>query len=260
MKIVSLETFTRPEVSIVKVTTENGSKGYGQISTYNADISAEVFHRQVAPHALGKDPANIEKIISNCLEAEYKFPGTYMCRALSGLDTSLWDLKGKLAGKSVCELLGGTIGEVDVYGSSMRRDINPEDEAKRLKKLKNKFGFKAFKIRIGKICGHDEDQWPGRTEKIVPAVREAIGDDTMLYVDANSCYTPEKAIEVGQMLERYNVVHFEEPCPYWKIDWTRQVTDTLDIPVAAGEQDKTLEQGKRIINNQVLDIVQPDIC
>ncbi|MFW5985703.1 MAG: mandelate racemase/muconate lactonizing enzyme family protein [Halanaerobiaceae bacterium] len=260
MKIKALETYTRSELSVVKVITDDGREGFGQMSPFNADISTEVFHRQVAPHVLGKNPFNIKEIINDCLIKEYKYPGTYIRRALSGLDTSLWDLKGKVKEKSVCELLGGTNGYVDVYGSSMSREIKPEEEAKRLKKLQQKYGFKAFKIRIGKVCGFDEDQWPGRTEEIVPAVRKAIGEETKLYVDANSCYTPEKAIEIGKMLAQYNVVHFEEPCPYWKLDWTKQVTDELDVPVAGGEQDNSIEQWKRIVNDGVVDIVQPDIC
>ena len=83
-------------------------------------------------------------------------------------------------------------------------------------------GFDAFKFRIGRECGHDEDEWPGRTEAIVPAVRAALGDDAALLVDANSCYTPSRAIEVGRMLEQHGVVHFEEPCPYWELEWTRR--------------------------------------
>ncbi|MFW6269078.1 MAG: mandelate racemase/muconate lactonizing enzyme family protein [Bacillota bacterium] len=263
MKIKKLETYTRDEASIVKVVTDNGKEGIGQTSPYNADITAEVFHRQVVPHVLGKDPLQIENLVEEVLEKEYKFPGSYMCRAVCGLDTALWDLKGKLEGKSVCELVGGTPEDIRVYGSSMRRDISPAEEASRLKKLRDEYGYKAFKIRIGSVCGHNKDQWPGRTEKIVPTVREALGENIELLVDANSCYTSEKAVEVGKMLEGNNVFHFEEPCPYWKIDWTAKVTKSLDsyeLMVAGGEQDNSIEQWKRIVKRNVVNIAQPDIC
>ncbi len=62
-------------------------------------------------------------------EREHKFPGSYLRRALGGLETALWDRLGRLEGKSVCELLGGSPGKLRVYASSMRRDITPEDEA-----------------------------------------------------------------------------------------------------------------------------------
>jgi L-alanine-DL-glutamate epimerase-like enolase superfamily enzyme len=229
------------------------------MSTFNADISAQVFHRQVAPHALGQDPARLEALLDEILEAEYKFPGSYVCRALCGLDTAAWDLRGKLEGKSVCALLGGTPRPFPVYGSSMSREITPQDEAARLAGLRDRFGYRAFKVRVGKVCGHDEDQWPGRTEALIPAVRQAIGGDTVLLVDGNSCYTPARAIEVGRLLEAYHVGHFEEPCPYWELEWTAEVAAALDVPVAGGEQDYDLNQWRRIVQMRAVDIVQPDI-
>ncbi len=63
----------------------------------------------------------------------------------------------------------------------------------RLKRLQDTLGYKAFKFRVGKECGRDQDEWPGRTEKIVPTVRMALGNDAILLVNANSSYTPAKA-------------------------------------------------------------------
>ncbi len=260
MFIKRLETFTRGHLSIVRVHTDSGAEGIGQMAPFNADISALVFHRQVASLALGADPLDTEGLASRVIEGTYKFPGTYVCRALAGLDTALWDLRGKLEGKSICELLGGKPRPLTPYGSSMRRDITPQDEAERLARLRDVYGYRAFKVRIGKVVGHDEDEWPGRTEALVPAVRKALGDDVDLKVDANSCYTPRRAIEVGHMLEDYGVSHFEEPCPYWELEWTTEVTRFLNIPVAGGEQDYDLQQWKRIIWMHAVDIVQPDIC
>ncbi len=219
-----------------------------------------VMHRQVAPHVLGADAFDTERLSDRVIEGEYKFPGSYVCRALAGLDTALWDLHGKLEGKSVCELLGGKCRPLEAYGSSMRRDIKPEEEAQRLCRLRDTKGFRAFKVRIGKKVGHDEDQWPGRTNALVPMVRRSLGIDVALHVDANSCYTPRQAIAVGKMLEDNAVCHFEEPCPYWEIEWTAQVAAQLDVPVAGGEQDCHLPQWRRIIEMNAVDIAQPDIC
>ena len=259
-RVRSIETFTNGPISIVRVRSDSGAEGYGQIAPFNADISATVLHRQIAPHVLGKEPSDMDSIVDQCIEANYKFPWSYVCRALAGVDTSLWDLHGKAQNKSVCELLGGKRRPIPVYGSSMRRDIKPADDADRLARLKETKGFRAFKIRIGKVCGHDQDQWPGRTESLVPTVRKAIGDDVSLLVDANSCYTAPKAIEVGKMLQDNNVCHLEEPCPYWELEWTAAVAAALDVPVAGGEQDNDLAQWRRMIRMRAVDIVQPDIC
>lgn len=259
-KIQSIESFTSGSLSIVRVRTDDGAEGYGQIAPFNADISATVLHRQIARHALGKDPADLEALSDMCIEANYKFPWSYVCRALAGLDTALWDLLGKREEKSVCELLGGRPRRFAAYGSSMRRDIKPADEARRLVRLRDEKGLSAFKIRIGRRTGHDRDQWPGRTESLVPTVRKAIGDKVSLLVDANSCYTAGKAIEVGKLLEENGVCHFEEPCPYWELEWTAKVTAAIKVPVAGGEQDNNLAQWRRMIRMRAVDIVQPDIC
>lgn len=245
---------------MVKVTAADGATGWGQTAPYHADITAQIVHRQVAPHALGHDADDIEGLVALLPEREHKFPGSHLLRAIGGLDTALWDMRGKRAGRSVCELLGGIPRPYPVYASSMRRDISPEDEAKRFLHLREESGFEAFKFRIGKEVGHDQDAWPGRTEAIVTAIRRALGDEAVLMVDANSCYSPARAIEVGRMLEANGVVHFEEPCPYWELEWTRTVSDALDIDVAGGEQDCMLPQWRRMIAMRAVDIVQPDVC
>jgi L-alanine-DL-glutamate epimerase-like enolase superfamily enzyme len=260
VRIASIESFTNDFVGLVRVTTESGESGWGQMAPYQADITALILHRQVAPHALGEDADDIEGLSARIPEREHKFPGSHLFRALAGLDTALWDLRGRRAGKSVCELLGGTPRPYPVYASSMRRDIQPREEAERLLRLREESGYTAFKFRIGKECGHDEDEWPGRTKAIVPAVRVALGDDAVLMVDANSCYTPKKAIEVGRMLESHGVSHFEEPCPYWELEWTREVSDSLEISVAGGEQDCIPTQWRRMVEMHAVDVVQPDVC
>ena len=259
MKIAKLETFTNQFVCFVRLTSDAGAVGWGQTSTYNADITARIFHRQVAPWALGADAFNVEALVERIEEREHKFPGSYRCRALAGLDTALWDLRGKLEGKPVVELLGGTPRRLRAYASSMRRDITPAEEAERLVRLRDDQGFDAFKWRVGAECGHDVDEWPGRTEAIVPTVARALGDHAAKLVDANSGFSPPRAIEVGRLLETEGVSHYEEPCPYWKLDETKQVTDALALDVTGGEQDWDLATWARMIEMRAVDIVQPDV-
>ncbi len=260
MKIASIETFVREPVGFTRVRTDTGDEGWGQLSPYCADITAEVLHRQVAPVALGAEALDVEALADRGVEATYKFPGSYVRRALTGIDTALWDLRGRLEGKPVCALVGGTPRPIPVYASSMRRDITPKDEAARLAQLQATRGYRAAKVRIGSVCGHDTDAWPGRTEALVPTVRHALADGTALFVDANSCYTAARAIEVGRVLQNEGVRMLEEPCPYWEIDWTRQVTAALEMDVSGGEQDCFLWQWRRIIETRAVDVVQPDVC
>jgi L-alanine-DL-glutamate epimerase-like enolase superfamily enzyme len=259
MKISKLETFSNEFVGFVRVTTDTGDQGWGQVSTYNADITCEVFHRQIARHALGTDALDFGDTLELIGEREHKYPGSYLRRAMTGLDTALLDMRGKLEGKPVTALLGGTAGKLRAYASSMKRDITPENEAKRFLKLRDEKGFDAFKWRVGSECGRDRDEWPGRTEDVVPVVARALGDGIAKLVDANSCYSPKRAIEVGRMLEQEGIGHFEEPCPYWEFAQTREVADALSIDVTGGEQDCEFTAWKTMIGMRAVDVVQPDV-
>jgi L-alanine-DL-glutamate epimerase-like enolase superfamily enzyme len=259
MKIRKLETFSNEFVGFVRVTSDTGEQGWGQVSTYNADITVEVFHRQVARHALGTDALDFADTLELISEREHKYPGSYLRRAMTGLDTALLDLRGKIEGKPVTALLGGTPGKLRAYASSMKRDITPKDEARRLCKLRDEKGFDAFKWRVGAECGRDRDEWPGRTEEIVPTVSRALGDGVAKLVDANSCYSPKRAIEVGRLLEAEGIGHFEEPCPYWEFAQTKQVADALSIDVTGGEQDCEFTAWETMIGMRAVDVVQPDV-
>lgn len=259
MRIIRLETFHNEFVGFVRVTAEDGAIGWGQISTYNADITIQVFHRQVAPWALGADSDDIAGLVRLIERREHKFPGSYRCRALAGLDTALWDLAGKRQGKPVATLLGGKPGPVRAYASSMKRDITPEQEAERLKRLCAEQGFTAAKWRVGAECGEDVDEWPGRTEAIIPFVARALGDGIDKLVDANSGFSVERAIAVGRMLEDNGIGHFEEPVPYWELEATQAVSAALNVDVAGGEQDWDMGTWKRMIAMRAVDIVQPDV-
>ncbi|MBI1389011.1 MAG: mandelate racemase/muconate lactonizing enzyme family protein [bacterium] len=260
LKIVKIETFTQgATLSFVRITADDGSEGWGQLSTYDADLAAAVLHRKLAGVFLNEDPADLDALVDRAIEANYKYPWSFVCRALSGLDTAVWDWLGKREGKSVCELLGGKPRPFPVYGSSMSREIKPADEAARLKRLMDEKGYAAFKVRVGSVAGHDRDQWPGRTEELIPAVRKAVGDGVDLLADGNSCYTPPRAIEVGRLMEDNGYIHFEEPCPFWELEWTAETAKALTVPVAGGEQDNDLAQWRRMIAMNAVDIVQPDI-
>ena len=265
MKIDRIESFTTPEVGFVRLTTDDGQSGWGQMSTYHADITAQVLHRQVAPWIIGR-PVDVDHPVADFLdlaalvnEREHKYPGSYVRRALAGVDTALWDLIGRLAEQPVAALIGGSAGQVRCYASSMKRDITPADEADRLCRLRDEKGFDAFKFRVGAECGRGRDEWPGRTEDIIETVPRALGQGVVTMVDANSCFGVERAIEVGRMLEAHGITHYEEPCPYWKPDWTRQVTQALDIDVTGGEQDCDLRHWLDMINRHVVDVMQPDV-
>jgi L-alanine-DL-glutamate epimerase-like enolase superfamily enzyme len=119
-------------------------------------------------------------------------------------------------------------------------------------------GISAFKYRIGSEAGRNRDAWENRSEQMITGLGQALAGSCDLIADANSCYTPDRAIHYGRMLESNGVVQFEEPCPYWETDWIREVTGTLDLDVSGGEQDNDIAQWRRMINSRTFNIIQPD--
>ena len=107
--------------------------------------------------------------------------------------------------------------------------------------------------------GGDVDEWPGRTEEIIPVVSRALGDGIDKLVDANSGFSVARAIEVGAMLRDHGIAHYEEPVPYWDLEATRAVTEAVSIDVTGGEQDWDMGTWARMIEMRAVDIVQPDV-
>ena len=258
-KITKIESFCNEYIGFVRLTNEDGAQGWGQVSTYNSDITCQILHRQVAPWTLGEKTEDLDDLLDLVTEREHKFPGSYLRRAMGGFDTAIWDMKGKVTGQPVVKLLGGNPGSLRAYASSMKRDITPKDEAYRLCKLRDKVGFDAFKVRAGAEVGRNKDEWPGRTEEIIPTISRELGDRVDLLIDANSCYTVDRAIEIGKLLQDNGFSHFEEPCPYWELEQTKAVTDALEIDVTGGEQDCDLPTWRRMIEMGAVNIAQPDI-
>ena len=182
----------------------------------------------------------------------------------------LWKISGGAArasevlGRIVKKPMGALVGDIQrqqipFYIASGRRDTTPEQEIEYLKTLVSQSGAKALKFRVGGRMRRNADAMPGRTETLIPLVRKTFGDAMVIMADSNSSYDPPKAIEVGRLLESIKAVHYEEPCPFDHLADTKLVADTLDIPVALGEQEYSDRRFRWTIANRAADIIQPDL-
>jgi len=202
------------------------------------------------------------KIADEIMWWQYKYLGTFLARAVAGIDTALYDLVAKKQGKSVSEMLGKKRDYLDLYASSMERDLPVQVEADRLRALQDKYGYKALKLHPGIAVGRDQDFWENRTEDMIAAMVKTALPDTHIIVDVNGNYSAKKAIEMAKYMHSYGIKLFEEPCPYWQIEETKAVQEAcakIGIPVAGGEQDYVDTMWERMIDQRVMDVCQPDI-
>jgi L-alanine-DL-glutamate epimerase-like enolase superfamily enzyme len=183
----------------------------------------------------------------------------YDC-AVAGLDCALWDLRGKLLGMRVCDLLSHEPREkVPVYASGgVDYDwrVDPRallDEVPRYVER----GFAACKIRLGTHWAWD-DVTPARFLALVRDLRRMLPPTFSLMVDGNQRLTRREAFAVGEGLEELGCAWFEEPIPQGDVDGYAELNDKLEIPISGGEQLTTAEQFRRYLDAGALAIVQPD--
>ena len=190
----------------------------------------------------------------------YKYQGLALWVCVAAAEFAILDLLGKLTGKSIGDLLGGVKRrEIAVYRASGNRGNTPEAEIEYLKQLVAETGAKALKFRLGGRMSKNADSLPGRTERLIPLVRETFGKEMTLYADSNSSYDVANAIEIGRLMEEYDYAFYEEPCRFDHLEETKEVADALRIPVAGGEQEFSEYGFRWMIANRGVDIVQPDL-
>jgi len=245
----------------VRVRSKDGAEGIS-VTNERASYLHPILNRLVAPYFAGKDARQLEEHLFEVYryKSNYKLQGIALWCPLAWIEFAILDMLGRIAGVSIGELLGGVIRtRVAFYVASGRRDSTPGEEAEYLQGLVAETGAKAVKFRVGGRMSRNADAMPGRTEKLIPLARKALGDAIDLHADSNSSYDPPKAIEVGRMLEDVGAVYFEEPCPFDHLEDTKQVADALAIPVAGGEQEYSQRRFRWMIANRGVDIVQPDL-
>jgi D-galactarolactone cycloisomerase len=201
----------------------------------------------------------LQTILTDVYRAQYKFAGLAFWTAIGHLELAVWDMLGKAANKRCVEMMGPLLrNEIPIYVSSLDRKSSPEQEVEAIRRAVAETGATGCKVKAGGRMSRNVDAYPGRTEALIPAVRKAFGDDFTIYVDANGSYDAPAAIELCRILEDYGVAMLEEPCPHEDVEMTAQVVKHTKLQIAGGEQDGSMERWRWYIENEALDILQPD--
>lgn len=234
--------------TLVLVRTDTGHTGIGSCYTHPALAYLTIQH-QLAPLLLGRDPREVEALwdMMYGLTRWYGRKGAAVS-ALGALDMAFWDLRGQSAGKPVYQLLGGERHNCPAYGSALLWD-EPEALAEEAGTLIEK-GFRRVKLRLG--------QGEAKDIANVQAVRKAIGPNNDLMVDAGMRYNVPLAQRVAGVLQENNVFWYEEPFEPEDIASYVALQGTINVPVAAGENEFGVQGFRELIDNRAVNIVQPD--
>ncbi len=246
--------FSRRQHCLVEIICDDGTVGWGEClgpAKLNAAVVAAY-----AQNLVGQDPLQTEHIwitLYNQLRDQGQRGLTVT--ALSGIDIALWDIKGKHFGVPISTLLGGRVREsVRAYatGSFRRYGVDRVTDVAEEVAGYRREGFHAVKVKIG--FDVEEDL------AVIAAVREAIGPDIRLMIDANHGYDVLEAVEVGQRAAQWGVDWFEEPVIPEQLSAYRAVKADQPIPVAGGETWHGRYAMQAPLETRAVDIVQPDIC
>jgi len=179
---------------------------------------------------------------------------------LATIEFAILDLLGKVAQRSIGALIGEIHNpKIAVYRANNYRGKSAVDSIEFIKKNVEDTKAKALKFKVGGRMSHDADFPDGRSEELIPLVRETFGDDMVIYADSNGSYSVKEAIRIGKIMEEYKLDFYEEPTPFDWYEETKEVADALSVPIAGGEQEPSMHQFRWLIGNNALDIVQPDM-
>ncbi|MEZ4829368.1 MAG: mandelate racemase/muconate lactonizing enzyme family protein [Bacteroidia bacterium] len=260
--IESLELLRYEDNFICRVRTRDGAEG---LSVSNNDQMVSlypIFLNRLQPFFIGKDARDLESLLEEVYvyQSNYKLQNLALWVPLATIEFALLDLLGKVAGKSIGELIGEIHHpKIAVYQANNYRGKSAEESIVLIQKHVEETKAKALKFKVGGRMSKNADYPPGRTEKLIPLVRETFGDNMTIYADSNGSYDVKEAIRIGKIMEEYRFDFYEEPVPFDWYEETKAVADALNIPVAGGEQEPSLHQFRWLIGNNGLQIVQPDM-
>ena len=237
--------FTDNELNLLVIETDEGITGYG----CSWDIS---FAERIGQTIIGEDPLNHEKLWEKMYVPKFLGRKGNSLWTISAIDIALWDIKSKICGVPLYKLLGGARESIPYYiaGGYYGPDKGIPELQKEMEQYLS-WGAKAVKMKVGALSIKEDIAR-------VKAVREVIGPDIKLMVDANCAYKFFDAIEFAKRAEEYDLFWFEEPVSQDDYDGYRKIAAKTCIPIACGENEATRFGYRDLINTQSISYLNPD--
>ncbi len=236
-------------IVIVEVRTDAGIVGYGETGVYPSEAVVPLVNDHLAPVLVGADPLDTEAIRENAIRDDRQ-PPSLQSAAVSMLDIACWDIKGKAADEPVWRLLGGTDPTVEVY-VTIGTDV--PDLAEAAATVVESMGSD-IKITVG------EERTPAEDARRIGAVREAIGEDPGLAIDANASLGVNRGLELADRAASSGIGWFEEPVQTNEAGGLANLRSRTSIPIAAGQFSGHRRQHWDLVRQEAVDLVQPNVC
>ena len=284
MRISNIEVYpVRPDVGnlvpagvdvgwvFVAVETDAGLTGYGECSNWPSKGDVIVAHmlHTVKEALIGRDPTEIEAIWQEIFR-NYTYLGNRgpITTVISGIDIALWDLKGRATGRPVYDLLGGPVrpsiplythplyGPPEVVAASAREQVAQGYGAVKT----DPFWAEMGSTHTARMSGYISPAGVRQGVEVVEALREAVGPDVEILIDAHGNYDVASAIKCARALEAFDLTWFEEPVPPESYEALRQVREAVNVPICTGERLFTRWDFLPVLQNRLADYLMCDVC
>ncbi|MFG3206958.1 mandelate racemase/muconate lactonizing enzyme family protein [Streptomyces sp. NPDC048192] len=244
---------TEVAVLFVEIVTEQGHEGLGFSYSKRAGGPGQFAHaREIAEEVIGEDPSDIARIWTKLVWAGASVGRSGLAtQAIAAFDVALWDLKAKRAGLPLAKLLGAHRDSVRCYNTSGGFLHVPTEQVLDNAAASLADGIGGIKIKVG----HPDSRYDLAR---LTAVRERVGDDTPLMVDANQQWDRATAQRMGRALEEFGLVWIEEPLDAYDVQGHAALAASLDTFVATGEMLSSVAEHAELIRHRAADVIQPD--
>ena len=261
------------EFVFVQIDTDEGITGWGEITNYPGNVGNRAIQKytsEIKDFLVGKDPTRIEEIWARTFRL-FTYTGTRgaTTAAMSGIDIALWDIFGKSLNLPIYKLLGGAVREsIPLYTHPPEPGLDIELARRDAKEIVAS-GHTAFKMdpmmhslhggNIGFLDGEISAEGAERAEQITAEVRDAVGPNIEILIDAHGRFNVPTAIDLANRLEPYGIHWFEEPVPVESYHALQQVRDSTNVRISVGERLHTRFEFVPIFENNLADYIMPDV-
>lgn len=253
-------------ICVVEVTTDTGLTGVGMTAITEEEVIAYTINNIVAPAIIGDDPLCTDRIWNKLYWLMTpRGQSGYACHSIAAVDIALWDIKGKALGQPIWKLLGGAREKVTTY-ATIGFDFFDNDQLTDVAKTWQEEGFSKFKMVVGHNALKRRDEPRPVLDAVrndirrVETLRETVGKDAEIFIDANCNLDPYHACWLAERLEDYNISFFEEPLVGNDPQQLRQLRSRTSIPLAGGQNEGQSSKFKQLLLNDSLDILQPNVA